>query len=94
MRGSLVGFLSSFAAGIAFIAFFCAMLLVFRFYAIGTTSADTATGHTFPIPAHGTLYVQPEQGHLFYGLLVAFVVFAIVSFLLRRKHSKSDEPHK
>jgi hypothetical protein len=80
-RNSLAGFL----AGLGFVAFFCALLLMLRFYATSPSAPDNASGHTFPIPAHGTLYVSPDQGYLFYGLISAFVVFMVASILLRRR---------
>jgi len=84
MRKPFVDFLTNFLAGVGLCVFFAAMLMMVRFYAIGAASPDPTTGRIFPLPAHGTLYVQPSQGHWFYGMLIAFAVLEIASLILRR----------
>jgi len=75
---------SRFSGGIGVGFFFAAIFLLARFYATGATTPDPKTMRVFYIPAHGPLYVTPEQGHLFYGLLVGFIALEILSYVMLR----------
>ena len=63
--------------------FVISMFLMLQFYIKGKPAPDTASGDIFPIQAHGMLYVQPAQGRLFYGLLLAAAIMIAASSILQ-----------
>ncbi len=57
----------------------------FSFYSIGSQVPDPRSGRTFPVQMHGTLYVEPWEGELFYGALLASAGICAIGFFLDRK---------
>jgi hypothetical protein len=62
------------------------LLMMVGLTGIAPTSIAPTKGQTFPLQDHGTIYVHPWQGYLFYGLLAASIVLVASSVFILRAH--------
>jgi hypothetical protein len=80
---------------------FAAMVTLFYLYdwflRIGSLTLDIATGRTFPIPAHGALYITIPLGVAcyapFFTAVTCFVLCIVISYLLDRKNVRMPWHH-
>ena len=76
MRDRILKAIQAIATVVAVPAIISTLALNLWFYRIGSLALDQATGRTYPVQEHGTLYVTPFLGQL--SIALFFVGFGAI----------------